>query len=140
MRKKILIMMILINLNACGSGGGGSNGGGQNNNSVINNMLPLQVSMHDLNDNFINYINVYKVGSVDKYKLTFTNPNPFAVSPPQSTYIGADSGWLTVNNKVDMPGSNGAITSIYEKTQNLDDCLNIQKNQLPYHNSCNMLS
>lgn len=139
MKKVLILILVLIGTTACSGGVGGSNPGPAPTNIVppVLAMLPLNVSLHDLNNNQLNTIDVYKVGSTFKYKLTFTNPNFFMVSTPKSnggTIIGAESNWIYANNKSTMPGTFGEISGTYYKTTNADDCLNIT--QLQHDESC----
>lgn len=125
-----MLIVVLIGITACSGGGSGSAPKPVPTATVSPSitMLPLNVSMHDLNDNPINTIDVYKVGSIVKYKLTFTNPNTFEVSTPKSnggTIIGAENNWIYANHESTLPGTYGQITGTYYKTQNMDDCLNV---------------
>lgn len=132
----ILVVYVAFILSACNGGGSGS--GGNPPTPPFSNIIPLNISISDINGNTLpnNEINVYKIGSMAKYKLIFSNPNSFAVTPPYSgginsgANVSVDVNWLNANDMNDLPGKN--VYGLFYKTSNSDDCFNntiIQPNQ-----------
>lgn len=140
MKAKVVILVItLSSLLACNGGGGGGSPQIPTPPPQSTSFLPLNISVSDLNNNPLpdDRIDVYKIGQVTKYKLTFTNPNSFSVTPPKSNggdILGAESNWFENNNLNDIPGTFGEITGNYYKTPNADDCFNV--GQLSSGQSC----
>lgn len=141
--KFFLAVIVLIALVACNGGGGNIPPGSGNTPST--ELVPLNITVSDLNDKPLanDTIDVYKIGQVMKYKLTFTNPNHFAVSRPldgginSGANVGADVNWADANNKLSQPG-NGDIAGNFYKTNNADDCFNVS--QLNSGQSCSFYS
>lgn len=128
--KFLVVAIVLTFLAACNGGGGNDSPRKPPTPTPSSNILPLNISVNDLNNNPLpnNTIDVFKIGQVLKYKLTFTNPNNFNVTRPQShggTVIFQDLNWAYAHHKDLYPGALGEITGRYYKTTNTDDCLNV---------------
>src|SRR6185437_3587849 len=72
--------MVLAGIVACG-GSGENNGGGRNiQPETVTTLSPLKISILDLNNNPIPYVDISKIGSHTLYKLKFININSVAIN------------------------------------------------------------
>ncbi len=133
----ILLGLLSINLVACNGGSGGSSSSSSDSGTDIVSLVPLNVTMNDINGNPISSIDVTKNNSHFEYKLTFTNPNSVTVSIPKTIYgtspVTCDQNWANANGESQMPGL-CSVTGSYEETTNSDDCNNLTS--IPAGGSC----
>jgi hypothetical protein len=122
--KAIIIPLLSLLVVGCNGGGGAPVPTESPPPPVTKSILPLNVSVSDLDNNPLpdNEIDVYKIGSFLKYKTVFTNPNLFAVTVPDGGYT--DSNWFNANPTFTRIATFGEITGEYYKTENADDCMN----------------
>jgi len=144
MNIKTLIIAIISTglITACGGGGGSSGGGGGDKPGPSATLVPLNITLHDLNDNTISFIDISKVGSHTEYKLTFTNINKVSVTPPQSVEV--DGNWFGYQMTLAKESGDEYIykhnpgvrltTRYFKKTNNNDDCFN--KTSIAPNSSC----
>lgn len=123
----LLAMTGLILLTSCGSGSNNS----LNTRSI--ELLPLKLSIKDLSNNSIQFVDIYKIGSHTQYKLVITNPNAVAITLVKNGKIslGIDLAWVDYQKSIYGESYVMAknpnidhITKYFTKTSNADDCFN----------------
>src|SRR6185437_475725 len=126
----ILYFMVLAGIVACG-GSGENNGGGRNiQPETVTTLSPLKISILDLNNNPIPYVDISKIGSHTLYKLKFININSVAINlsnvgnTPDYYYAALAQSMGASTESYIANYAPGSVYGHFTKTSNTDDCLN----------------
>ena len=134
-------------LSACVGGGGGGNPDPTPTATPKVTLLPLNVSLQDLNGNALASIDVSKYYSHTWYHLTFANPNdvPVRFVPISGRYWKPDLIWVDheawlhhLDRSEYLINYNRgiyAVTEVQKKTDSPNDCFNLHATLAP-HASC----